>query len=373
MSEYQYYEFRTINRQLTAAQRAEVDKLSSHGHATATSFSVNYSYGDFKHKPEEVLTRYFDAFFYIANWGQVQLMFRYPKELIDTRALEPYCIDESRTIDCKTVGDNVIVSFELNNDGGFDSWIEGEGMIDSVLGLYSEIMQGDYRTLYLAWLGAVQDGTEYSDVLDDDSLEPPVPAGLDALSPSLDKFVDLFEIDKSLIAAATQGQTQAQSASQIDVRAVLTTLSKEESTDFLERLLQGEAHLDLKLKQRIGLLQPKVDYAPTGQRTIGELLAASAAIEEQQKKAAATARELKRRTQMVALAQQGEQAWEQVAAFIEEKKSEGYKKAVELLLQLAELAREQKQERIFASRVEEIRTKYSRRSGLISELRRVQI
>jgi hypothetical protein len=41
MSVYQYYEFRTFNRQLTPAQRAAVDKLSSHGHTTATSFSVD--------------------------------------------------------------------------------------------------------------------------------------------------------------------------------------------------------------------------------------------------------------------------------------------------------------------------------------------
>lgn len=373
MSEYQYYEFRTINRQLSASQRAAVDNLSSHGSTTATSFRVDYNYGSFKHKPEEVLTQYFDAFFYIANWGQIELMFRYPKELLDTRSLEPYCIDERYTIDCKTVGEHVIVSFELNNDEGFDAWIEGEGMIDGLLALYSEIMQGDYRALYLAWLGAIQDGTEYSDALDDDTLEPPVPPGLDALSPSLQEFVELFEIDEALITAAAKGQSQSQSIESIDPRAALNTLSKEESIDFLYRLLQGETHLDLKLKQRIGLLVTNVGYAPTGHRTIGELLAAKTAIREQQKQAAAAAREVQRRAQMAALAQKGEDAWKQVEAFIEEKKSEGYKKAVELLLQLADLAREQKQERSFASRVEEIRQKYSRRSGLISELRRVQV
>lgn len=55
MSEYQYYEFRPIDRQLTANERANVNKLSSHGHTTATSFSVDYSWGDFKHQPDDVL------------------------------------------------------------------------------------------------------------------------------------------------------------------------------------------------------------------------------------------------------------------------------------------------------------------------------
>ena len=68
MSEYQYYEFRTINRQLSAAERTAVSKLSSHGNTTATSFSVDYRWGDFKHDVDEVLAKYFDSFFYIANW-----------------------------------------------------------------------------------------------------------------------------------------------------------------------------------------------------------------------------------------------------------------------------------------------------------------
>ncbi len=39
MSEYQYYEFRTINRQLPAAERTAADKLSSHGHRESTTFT----------------------------------------------------------------------------------------------------------------------------------------------------------------------------------------------------------------------------------------------------------------------------------------------------------------------------------------------
>jgi len=370
MSEYQYYEFRTINRQLTASQRAEVDRLSSHGETTATSFSVNYSYGDFKHEPEEVLARYFDLFFYVANWGSVQLMFRYPKELIDTRALEPYCSDEPITVDCKTVGDSVILSFALNQEEGF-GWLEGEGMVDGVSGLYAEIMQRDYRAFYLAWLRAIQDGTEYSDEFDKATLEPPVPPGLSALSPALDGFVDLFGIDDDLIAAAAKGSAQPQLTLPIDEAAALAALSKAECIDFLQRLLQGEAHLELKLKQRLGLLQPKVAYAPTGQRTVGELLAARDELEQARQKAAAAAQEAQHRAQMVALAAQGERAWQEVEAFIEQKTNEGYQQAVALLMQLQELAREQKQERAFASRIAELRSRYSRRSGLMREWARI--
>ena len=373
MSEYQYYEFRTVNRQLTASERAAVAKLSSHGETTATSFSVNYSYGSFKHEPEEVLTRYFDLFFYIANWGSVQLIFRYPKELIDTRALEPYCLEGQRIIDYKVVDDHVILRFELNHEDGGFGWTEGEGMVDGVVGLYEEIMQRDYRALYLAWLGAIQDGTEYSDEFDDETLEPPLPPGLHALSPALQEFVNLFELDEHLIAAAAQGSTPPPPTKQIDQATALATLSKAESIDFLQRLLQGEAHLELKLKQRLGLLPINVGYAPTGQRTVGELLATRHELEQIRQKAAAAAKEVQRRARLAALVAQGDSAWQDVETLIEKQTSEGYKQAVALLLQLGELAREQQQDRIFASRVEAIRARYRRRSGLMRLLEQAQL
>ena len=50
MSERQYYEFQTIDRLLTEAERAEVEELS------------------------------FDAGLYLANWGTRRLMFRFPNE-----------------------------------------------------------------------------------------------------------------------------------------------------------------------------------------------------------------------------------------------------------------------------------------------------
>jgi hypothetical protein len=246
-------------------------------------------------------------------------------------------------------------------------------MVDNVAGLYEEIMQRDYRAFYLAWLGAIQDGTEYSNAFSEETLEPPVPPGLDALSPCLEEFVELFEIDEELIGAAAQSSRQTPPAAPVDPVTALSALSKEECVDFLQRFLLGEAHLDVKLKQRIGLLPPDVGYAPTGQRTVGELLAARDQIAAARQQAAAAAKEAKRRAQMAALATRGEAAWQEVDAFILQKTNDGYKLAVALLLELRELAREQKQERTFASRVAEIRSRYSRRSGLLRELNQAHL
>ena len=64
MSEYQRYEWQTIDRPLSTAERAAVGELSSHIEVSRSEAWVEYHWGDFKHDPIEVLARYFDAFLY---------------------------------------------------------------------------------------------------------------------------------------------------------------------------------------------------------------------------------------------------------------------------------------------------------------------
>ena len=80
MSEYQYYEWQSIDRPLTAEEQDAVNSLSSHmDTVTSTQAIVTYSWGDFKHDPRKVLLRYFDDMLYLTNWGTRQLMFRFLK------------------------------------------------------------------------------------------------------------------------------------------------------------------------------------------------------------------------------------------------------------------------------------------------------
>jgi hypothetical protein len=72
MSEYQYYEFQCVDRQLNAKEKQEISQVSSRAKVTSTQAIFNYSYGDFSHKPEKFLAQYFDVMYYIANWGTQQ-------------------------------------------------------------------------------------------------------------------------------------------------------------------------------------------------------------------------------------------------------------------------------------------------------------
>jgi hypothetical protein len=65
--------------------------------------------------------------------------------------------------------------------------------------LRAELLRGDRRVAYLAWLLAVQAGE-----LDPDTPEPRVPHGLDAPSASLAALTGFLRVDSDLFAAAAE-------------------------------------------------------------------------------------------------------------------------------------------------------------------------
>ncbi|HLO31483.1 MAG TPA: hypothetical protein VK249_20195 [Anaerolineales bacterium] len=73
-----------------------------------------YEWGDFKHDPTQVLAKYFDAHLYLTNWGTRHLAFRFPKGLVDARAVESYC-DEDH-VKLKVTGSVQVLEFEMNEE-----------------------------------------------------------------------------------------------------------------------------------------------------------------------------------------------------------------------------------------------------------------
>jgi hypothetical protein len=98
MSEYQYHEWQTVDRVLTPEEQVEVDSLSSHIEVSSSRAVVTYHWSNFRHDPKRVLLDYFDAYFYMANWGTLRLMFRFPRGLIDEEAIISYLLDRCRRI-----------------------------------------------------------------------------------------------------------------------------------------------------------------------------------------------------------------------------------------------------------------------------------
>ena len=78
MSEYQYYEFQSIDRRLTADEMSELRSFSTRARITSTSFVNDYQWGGFKGNEDAWMDKHFDAFLYFANWGTRILKLRLP-------------------------------------------------------------------------------------------------------------------------------------------------------------------------------------------------------------------------------------------------------------------------------------------------------
>ena len=94
---------------------------------------------------------------YLANWGSKQLAFRFPKAAIDLKALQSYYygVDE---IEVKTVAEFVIINIEFHEEEGL-GWIDDEGgRLAPLAPLRDDLLRGDLRALYLAWLASAERG-----------------------------------------------------------------------------------------------------------------------------------------------------------------------------------------------------------------------
>ncbi len=361
MSEYQFFDFQTIDRPLTEEEQAEIHKLSSRVVLTPTQAMFTYQFGDFHGRPEKVLEQYFDAMLYLANWGTRRLMFRFPKSLIDLAQVQPYEVED--VIEFREAGDYIILDIRFDEEGVV-FWVEGEGRLSPLVRLRDDILRQDYRLLYLAWLKAISMNT-----LDESEREPPVPPGLHSLSSALRRFVDLFEIDEHLLAVAAKASGNQSQVSESDLRQAISHLSREECDGYLLRLAWGEPHLSMVLNARLRQGEASPHSTSIASRTVKQLLASAEQEREEGKRRQAQEAEEKRIQELETLARREGEAWQEVETLLQKPSAKTYDQAVQLLSQLREVASRQKQEGIFQKRLNGIYERYKTRHSLIDKLR----
>jgi hypothetical protein len=260
-------------------------------------------------------------------------------------------------------GEHVILNIEFHKEEG-DGWLEGEGWLDSMITLREDILQGDYRVLYLAWLKTL----EVEDLLDE-VVEPPLPPGMRRLSPALRSFMDFFEIDEFLVQVAAQASGIREATSDSWLPQALAQLPHEERDAFLLRLAQGEPYLSAALNRRLRELVPRVEPDAGPRRTVGQLLAAAEEEEERVRRKQAEEAEARRIRELEALAQREEQTWRQVDTLIQKATGKSYQEAVQLLVKLRELALHQAKMIVFQQRLNHIYERYPRRTALRRRLK----
>ena len=402
MSEYQYYEFQAVDRPLSKEEMAELRRLSTRATITPTRLQNVYHYGGFRGNPLTLMERYFDAFVYVANWGSHQLMFRLPSGALDPKAARRYAVEG--LLEVHVQKECVILDFSSEDEGG-GGWVddaESEGWMPTLLSVRADLLAGDLRALYLAWLAGAQAGMlddEADDEAPDDeaiydeedgedevvaaATEPPVPPGLGSLSASLKALADFLRVDEDLLAvAAARSPAMTAGPSPSDLARWIGDLPGTEKDALLVRLVSDDgAPVRAELLRRFRQEHAPRSAVAAGSRTVAELLVAARERAEARKRREAERRAAERarkeheraaarEAHLASLVGQEERLWRQVEALIEAKRPKEYDQAVELLKDVRDLAAHQEQGDGFARRLGPLRERYANRPALQERLKR---
>ncbi len=364
MSEYQYYEWQTIDRPLTSSEQREVNGLSSHmDTVSSTQAVVTYSWGDFKHDPQKVLLKYFDAFLYDSNFGTRQLMFRLPAKLVDGSSFQPYLFEDQITLE--EHGKYSVLEIRIDAESDFFEEVESDRLLGQFTPLRDQLLQGDMRMVYLAWLKVV------SQERMEEEPEPPVPAGLKKLNAGLQAFAAFFEIDPHLIAAAAVASQKTESALEPDFKAAIAKLTRAESDALLLQIARGEPGAVLALKKKLTNLTGKKAASPhQSKRSTAELFKQAYQIEMEANRQAQAEAERQKIQRLEKLSQTEAAVWANVESLLGQKRGSAYDEATRLLSELRDVSEYKRRQPKFAERFQSIRKRYGKSAALTERFRR---
>lgn len=363
MSEYQLYEFVALDKPLTSKQMAELRAISTRADITPTRFWNEYQWGDLKADPAKLVERYFDAHLYLANWGTRRLMLRLPAARVDAKQLRAYFPGDGSQL--ATMGEHVVLDLTSETDEPEDDFTSGASLA-SLAPVRSELLRGDMRAAYLAWLLAVQTGD-----VDDEDTEPPLPPGLLDLSAPLEAMVDFLRIDADLLAVAAE-RSAAEPEDADALRTWVAALPARAKDQWLRRAVD-EPDLALGAELRRAFRARVKGKAAAAPRTVAELQAAAEARREKRARAEALraeqarkAAEAARTKRLDALGRRLDAAWSELEGLVSKS---AYDEALKLAIDLRDLAAREGSSAQFAERFDAMRKRQSRRRGFFDRWR----
>lgn len=365
MSEYQYYEFLAIDRPLTKREMGELRSISTRAEITAARFFNEYHWGDLKADPKELVARYFDAHLYFANWGSRRFMLRLPAESVEESALIPYFAGESARL-TRSKGFVVLDFWSDDEDSRYEDFLDGHDLA-ALIPVRAQLLQGDLRPAYVAWLGSVQAGE-----IDEDEYEPPVPAGLSTSSAALASLIDFLRVDPDLFAAAAEA-----SAAEVDdgqqLRAWVKALPVSEKNSWLLRatdqpdMALGRAILATFRRAHPAAMADAPRTVAELRERAGQLGAERTAKEERAHARARKAAERARAKRLDGLAARWDVAWEDLAKLVD---SRAYDQAVALAIDLRDLSVRDDRGPDFEARFGALKKVHGRRRGFFDAFKR---
>lgn len=267
MSEYQHYEFLAVDRPLSDEEQAEVRELSARASVTGTTFTATYEQDEFRGDPDVLVESYYDAHLHVTSWGTRRLMIRVARGDLDDAVAEEFQVAER--VDVWSSEEHVVLDFLSEDEESPE--IDREDLLARLAEIRTEIVAGDLRSLYLAWLAGygTWERDEFAfDTSAEDEPEPVVPPGLGQLTRAQRALVEFLRLDEDLLAVATENSMPLQES--LDPKALgawMTELPSADKDLLLLQVAQGQA-----AEARIEILRRFNGDTAAGSRTVGELL-----------------------------------------------------------------------------------------------------
>lgn len=372
MSEYQYYEFAASDGPISDEGLRYARGCSSRAEVSPLRWRNVYHFGAF-HGSVDILLKHYDAHFYIANWGTVRLGLALPKGCLKPEAIAPYLHGGRRyedTLTTQQVGERTVVWWERTEEGGWGR-TEGEGLIDQLIGIREELMRGDYRALFLGWLADFAPD-EWRDPKDSGVLMPPIPAALEALSPTLRTLIEHFPVDRDALAVAA-GQSQATAADRLPIAKVLEGIPVSEMRALLARVAEGDGSRVRAELNRLTYSRAETPAGPPMSCTdfAAKAFAAREARLQREAKVAAEKRERDdeaRKRHLASVRQRADSIWASLDALMEEKTASAYDQAAAQLQELRGAHEQAGENATFQEKLTAFRERYARRPAMMRRI-----
>ncbi len=202
MSEFQYIGFRAAEKPVSDKDLAYMRQQSTRAEITPWSFDNEYFYGDFRGDAHNMLRRGYDVHLHYANFGTRTLLIHVPHNLPGTPGAGPYFGEDGLEFLKDKQGQGGILSISPFHEPGDQEELDDlEELLDRLVPLRVEIIDGDLRPLYLAHLAMMSDGNHAPE----ETTEGPVPAGLGKLTAAQRALAELYGLSDALLAAAAEG------------------------------------------------------------------------------------------------------------------------------------------------------------------------
>lgn len=369
MSEYQFVHFLTLDRPLDDKQLEFMQRQSSRAEVTKWEFTNEYHFGDFHGDAREMLRRGYDVHLHYANFGIRKLMFRLPAGLpCDRQTWKAFQSDYGLDWHADKQGRGGILEIQPEADAGTynEDVFEVDELLAEIAPVRDLLMAGDLRPLYVAWLACNDD---------DEATEPPVPAGLNKLPPSLIAMAEFYEIGDDLLESVAERSPQLPKRgddSDTRTKSWIARQSKDELQELVTRMLtedvagvRGETLA--RIRSESGATAWPVSEPS---RTLGELRAAADIAHQQRKQRDAQAKEKARRERLAEIAANPQKLIAQAAALVKQRSTRSYEEAAQSLADLREALGRKDGLRLAQLAAEKLRRENPTLKHLVSALRK---